>query len=441
MSARSVALEGLRRCRRDSAWSDAVLDGLIRADGLDRRDAALATRLCYGVQQNAALLDFYLSHWCSHPVEKLDPAVLDVLRLSAYQLLFLDRIPPSAVVNEAVALTKASGRAQAGRLVNAVLRRLAEHRAALPEVPGAGTPEYLATRWSHPLWLARRLTEQEGYAETAAFFASNNAPAPVTLQVNTLRTDTAALAAALEREGFAPEAHPWLPDCLTLDGAGGLAESRAFRDGWFYIQDAAAALSVFAANPKPGMRVLDACAAPGGKSFAAARAMESRGEVLACDLHEKKLSRLKKGAERLGFAAIHTRAMDARRPDKELLESFDLVLADVPCSGLGVIRKKPDIREKDPAALAALPEIQLAILLGLADCVRPGGALLYSTCTVLQEENAAVVEAFLCRRSDFSPETPSLPFASEASGELGVQLWPQRQGTDGFYFCKLRRTS
>ena len=441
MSARSVALEGLRRCRRDGAWSDAVLDGLIRAGGLDRRDAALATRLCYGVQQNAALLDFYLSRWCSRPVEKLDPVVRDVLRMSAYQLLFLDRIPPSAVVDEAVALTKAAGRAQAGGLVNAVLRRLAEHRTALPEIPGEGTPEYLATRWSHPLWLARRLTEQEGYAETAAFFEQNNAPAPVTLQVNTLRTDSAALSAALEAEGYAPEPHPWLPDCLTMPGAGGLGETQAFRDGWFYIQDAAAALSVLAADPRPGMRVLDACAAPGGKSFAAARAMGDRGEILACDLHEKKLSRLQKGAERLGFASIHTRAMDARRPHGELLDAFDLVVADVPCSGLGVIRKKPDIREKEPDALEKLPQIQLDILLGLAGCVRPGGALLYSTCTVLREENTAVAEAFLRLREDFAPEAAALPPALTGTGELGVQLWPQRHGTDGFYFCKFRRIS
>ncbi len=437
MTARAAALTALRRCRRDGAWSDAVLDGILRDSVPERRDRALATRICYGVQQNRTYLDFILSQWCRQPLKKLEPLVLDILRLSAYQLLFLDKIPPSAVVDEAVKLAKEHSRGAAG-LVNAVLRRVAEHRQALPEPPGLGSPEYLALRYSHPLWLAQRLVQQEGYAQTEAFFRANNDIPPTALQVNTLRTDTESLAAALAEQGFAPARHPWLPDCLLVPSAGGLMETTLFQSGLFYVQDPAAALSVLAADPRPGMQVLDACAAPGGKSFAAGLRMQGKGEILSCDLQEKKLRRLETGAARLGLDCIRTVPMDGRKPMAALWERFDLVIADVPCSGLGVIRKKPDIREKNPNDLARLPEIQREILLGLADCVKPGGVLLYSTCTVLREENDEVVKAFLAQRQDYCREAVTLPGLGQLP-DGGLTLWPQKHGTDGFYFCKMRR--
>ncbi len=439
MTAREAALQALLRCHRGGAWSDAVLDGILQRGGLDRRDAALATRICYGVQQNRTYLDFVLEKWCRQPLRKLEPVILELLRLSAYQLLFLDKIPASAVVDEAVKLAKAQGRGSAAGLVNAVLRRVAENSAPLPEPPAAGTSAYLALRYSHPQWLTELLIAQEGYAQTEAFFRENNGIPPVCLQVNPLRTTGEALLAALEKQGFSVVVHPWLPGCLLAAGAGGLMETAQFLDGQFYVQDAAAVLAVLAAGPAPGMQVLDACAAPGGKSFAAAIAMGDSGAILACDIQEKKLGRLEDSARRLGFSCIRTAPMDARRPAAALRERFDLVMADVPCSGLGVIRKKPDIREKRPEDLEALPTIQGDILDGLADCVRPGGVLLYSTCTVLHRENDAVVDAFLVRRQDFVREAVCLPAPVGRLERGSITLWPQIHGTDGFYFCKLRR--
>ena len=187
------------------------------------------------------------------------------------------------------------------------------------------------------------------------------------------------------------------------------------------------------------MRVLDACAAPGGKSFAAAMQMRDQGCMISCDIHENKWKRIRAGAERLGLACISTRTMDARRPDADLTGAMDIVLADVPCSGLGVIRKKPEIRFKDPAELERLPGIQRDILAGLAPCVKPGGVLVYSTCTVLARENEDVVRGFLRTHPEFSPEAFSLPLPGADTADGMFTFWPQKHGTDGFFVCKLRR--
>lgn len=345
MTAREAAWSALQRWRKNGAWSDAALNIVLQNAQLAPRDAALAARICYGTLQNLALLDHYLAAYCTTPLQKLEPKVLDLLRLSAYQIVLLDKVPPRAAVNEAVALCRKGGCARAAGLVNAVLRRVAEHRDALPEIPGAGTASYLAVRTSHPQWLAQMLIDAHGYDFAERALAANNADAPACLQVNTLKTTTDALATALRADGIETQPHPWLPDALLCRG-GNLAAARAFADGWFYVQDAAAHCAVLAAGVRPGMRVLDACAAPGGKSFAAAVQMRDQGCMISCDIHENKWKRIRAGAERLGLSCISTRTMDARRPDADLVGTMDVVLADVPCSGLGVIRKKPEIRFK-----------------------------------------------------------------------------------------------
>jgi 16S rRNA (cytosine967-C5)-methyltransferase len=422
-SGRQAAAAALGKYRRAGAWSEMAVDSVIRANGLDRREAALCARLVYGVLQNAALLDFYIGCYSSVPTGKLEPKVLDILRVSAYQLLFMDRIPASAAVSEGVALCRSGGCSRAAGLVNAVLRRIAENRGQLPEIPGKGTAEYLALRYSHPLWLAREMTESLGYDFTEGFFAANNAEPPVSIQTNTLKITGTALAERFSASGT-PLAPGTLPDSFTLAGAGSVTGYPEFSEGLFYVQDDAARGAVAASGAAAGMNVLDACAAPGGKSFAAAIQMRNSGSIISCDLHEKKLHRISENAARLGITIIRTRAMDAAKPDADLLGWADVVLADVPCSGLGVIRKKPEIRYKDPEELKQLPAVQLSILNGLADCVRPGGTLLYSTCTVRRSENEDVAEKFLANRGDFTAE--------------GMRtLWPHRDGTDGFFICRL----
>ena len=438
MTAREAAWTALQRWRKNGAWSDAALNAVLQSAQLEPRDAALAARICYGTLQNLTLLDHYLSVYCTTPLQKLEPKVLDLLRLSAYQIVLLDKVPPRAAVNEAVALCRKGGCARASGLVNAVLRRVAEHRDALPEIPGAGTADYLAVRYSHPRWLAQLYIDAHGYAFAERALAANNADAPACLQVNTLKTTADALTASLRADGVETEPHPWLPNALLCRG-GNLAAARAFADGWFYVQDAAAHCAALVSGAQPGMRVLDACAAPGGKSFAAAMQMRDQGCMISCDIHENKWKRIRSGAERLGLACISTRTMDARRPDADLTGAMDIVLADVPCSGLGVIRKKPEIRFKDPAELERLPGIQRDILAGLAPCVKPGGVLVYSTCTVLARENEDVVRGFLRTHPEFSPEAFSLPLPGADASDGMFTFWPQEHGTDGFFVCKLRR--
>ena len=435
ISARQVALRALIACEKQGAWSDGFLKKSLRDAGLDSRDAALATRLCFGVLQNRLLLDYYLGRLSTMKLEKMEPAVRNSLRLGAYQVLFLDRVPDHAAVSEAVDLArKGSKNPRSASLVNGVLRSLVRQKDSL-ELPADP-----AIRYSHPKWLADTFTRRLGREEAERLMAADNGDPPTCAQVNTTKATADQVTESLRAEGVEAAPHPWLPDCLLLSHTGSLEELTTFRNGLFYIQDAAARLAVLAAAPSSGMKVLDACAAPGGKSFAAAIAMAGRGSVTSCDIHPHKIELIRAGARRLGLDnCISAELMDGKACRETFLDGFDLVIADVPCSGLGIIRKKPDIRYKDPAPLEGLPRVQKAILDNVYRYVRPGGALLYATCTLLERENEDVVLGFLDRHKDFTLETFQLPGDFEGTEKGMVTCWPQRHGTDGFFFAKLRR--
>ena len=439
MSARETALRVLTSCRAGGAWADAALKAQLGRDGLSGPEAALCSRIVYGVTQNRLLLDFYLAAYCSQKPDHLQPPLPDILRIGAYQVLFLDKVPDSAAVNTSVELAKTAGRGQAAGLVNAVLRKISQNKDSLPPVPERDEAKYLSIRYSHPKWLVKRLLVLLGREEAERFLAACNSQPPTAAQVNPLRGTAEEVRKALESEGIQAEFHPWLPDCLLLSGTGDLERLKVFQDGAFYIQDPAARLAVMAMDVRPGAQVLDVCAAPGGKSFAAAMAMEDRGEIIAGDIHRHKLALIEKGAERLGLTCIQPALADGRQFREEWLEGFDAVLCDVPCSGLGIIRKKPDIRYKDPAQLAGLPRVQRAILENAGRYVKPGGVLLYATCTVLPEENEEITADFLSRRPEFALEPFRLPGLDGENGG-SITLWPQRHGTDGFYICRMRRS-
>ena len=435
---RKAALRVLVNCRTNGAWADAALNAQIRRDGLSGPDAALCSRIVYGVLQNQLLLDHYIGAYCSQKPEHLQPPLLDILRVGAYQILFLDKIPDSAAVNESVELAKIFKRGQAAGLVNAVLRKISKNKENLPEIPGQNPERYLSVRYSHPRWLVKRLLPILGREETERFLAANNEVAPMTVQVNPLKTTAEKLCVELTEQGVTVRPHAWVPDCLELSGTGDLTTLQSFRDGEFLVQDPAARLVSLVAGVKPGQRVLDVCAAPGGKSFSAAFAMENCGTIRSCDLHENKLKRVRESAERLGITSMEAEPADGRVFKPEWENAFDVVLVDAPCSGLGIIRKKPDTRYKKVDDLFALPVIQHAILENAARYVAPGGTLVYSTCTILPEENEQVTDAFLSEHSDFSPERFTLPEpVGDTDGQL--TLWPQRHDTDGFYICRMTR--
>lgn len=436
MTARQAALAILERCRRDGAWLSAAADGVIRKNELSKRDAALGSAIALGVLQNTSYFDFLIGSFCSTRPEKLERKVLDILRIGVCQLLLLDRIPARAAVNETVALCETAGVGRARALVNAVLRRIAESRGALPEVPDEGKPSFLATRYSQPPWLAEKLVEEKGYDFTEACFAAFNRPSLLDIQINTLRTSMEEYVRALERLDIPYEIPPFPADCLRIAG-GAVSELPGYDEGLFYVQDRAARTAVGIAGLQSGMRVLDACASPGGKSFAAALAMRGEGEIVACDIHEKKLPLIRSGAERLGFSLISAECRDAREFVPEWESAFDAVLADVPCSGFGVVGKKLEIRFKDPGKIAALPAIQRSILDNLCRYVRPGGTLLYSTCTILREENEDVIASFLAEHDAFTPCEFSIDGRGSRGG--GYTFYPNIDGTDGFFVAKLQR--
>ena len=439
MSARKTALDALIACRKDGAWSNGVLKEYIARDRLDRRDAALATRLCYGVLQNRGMLDFYLQQLLTGKIKDLHPMVRDILHMGLYQLYKMDKIPESAAVNESVDLAKKYCRKQrfAPGLVNGVLRNAVRNKEKLQQ------PVTLEDRYSHPGKLVTLLGDYVGQEKLESMLEANNGIPQTVVQVNTLRIPTADLMKRLEQEDVTAKLHPWMPDCLVLGNTGNLEKLQSFKDGLFYVQDAAGKLSVLCAGipANENIRVLDCCAAPGGKSFAASIAMEGKGKITSCDVHAHKVELIRNGAERLGFTCVTAQQQDATQNHAGWQEWMDVVLADVPCSGYGIIRKKPDIRYKDPATMADLPALQLQILEKQAEYVKKGGVLLYSTCTLVKAENEGVVESFLARHADFAAEPLPLPdvFPKNTTGMLA--LIPGQYDTDGFFIAKLRRKS
>ena len=436
MGARETALNALIACRKDAAWSNGVLKEYILRDRLDRRDAALAAKLCYGVLQNRNKLDFYLKQLLTGKLKDLHPVVHDILHLGLYQIYELDKVPDNAAVNESVDLAKKYCKKQrfAPGLVNGVLRNAVQTKGTLKE------PASLEDQYSHPWELIKLLRGYVGKERIEMMLKANNEAPQTVIQVNTLRITADALKLRLAEEHVEAEIHPWMPDCLVLGSTGDLEKLPAFREGLFYVQDPAAKLSVLCAElPREDIKLLDCCSAPGGKSFAAAIAMTGKGKITSCDIHEHKVPLIQKGAARLGIENITARQQDASQNVPEWNDSFDAVIADVPCSGYGIIRKKPDIRYKNPADMEGLPELQLAILKNQARYVKPGGLLMYSTCTLVRAENEGIVEAFLKDNENFYLESLPLPgcFPKNESGMLA--LVPGEFDTDGFFIARMRR--
>ena len=435
MGARETALNALIACRKENAWSNGVLKEYIQRDRLDSRDAGLATRLCYGVLQNRQKLDFYLKQLLTGKLKDLHPVIRDILHLGLYQIYELDKIPDSAAVNESVTLAKKYNKnPKAASLVNGVLRNAVRTNGQLKE------PTSYADKYSHPDELISLLKANLPKGKLESMLIANNASPETVVQVNTLRIPTAKLVERLQQEGVSAKPHGWMTDCLVLSGTGNLEKLPSFQEGLYYVQDPAAKLSVLCAKlPKEDIKMLDCCSAPGGKSFAAAIAMEGKGQITSCDVHAHKTGLIENGAARLGLNNITARQQDATVNVPEWVDNMDVVIADVPCSGLGIIRKKPDIRYKNLEEMKDLPALQLAILENQASYVKKGGVLLYSTCTVLKAENENIVEKFLATHKDFYVEPLDLPevFPKNETGML--TLIPGDYDTDGFFICRLRR--
>ena len=432
--ARLCAVNALGEQERRSAYSDALLNDFLQGYDLDPRDAALASRLYYGVLQNKIYLDRRISRHCKLKLSKLHPKVRNILRVGAYQLIFCDKIPSSAAVNEAVKHTKITGNFKAAGMVNAILRRIAEDPRESLEF--STETERLSVTYSHPEELVSLFSGS--ISDVEALLKANNSIPPVTLRANTLRTNADELCQKLAGYG----AEKWIGDCLKLNSLGGVSPTglAEYSAGLFSVQDASSWLAVKALDPQPGELIIDGAAAPGGKTLCAAELSQNKAKILAFDIYEDKLELIKQNAKRLGVTCVETAIRDASVPDPALAGRADKVIADLPCSGLGIIRKKPDIRYRDLAEAAELPALQLKLLTALSTYVRPGGTVVYSTCTVLRRENEDVLFEFLKNNPEFYPEPFFEDMEAPFRAEKGyLTLLPHIHGTDGFFISKLRR--
>ena len=433
--ARACAYAVVRRVFEDGAFADRALHGEARRHALSPRDRALATRLAYGVVQRRATLDHVIARLAGRPVERLEPAVLAALRLGVLQLAYLDRVPAHAAVGESVELAKGDS-PRAGGLVNAVLRRAAREAgpivAALPD----RTPGEAALKHSHPLWIAELWFDALGPDAARALMAAGNEPAEAALRANTLRTTRDALGEALP-----VPSHPadGLPEGLVLDAPFDAFASPLWEQGLFMPQSRAAMAVGRALDPRPGDRVLDLCAAPGGKTTHLAALTANQSPIVAVEHHSGRADALRKTVERMGATNVEVRTQDAT---DRLDERFDRILVDPPCSDLGTLAARPDVRwRKDADTPATLSRVQAAILDAAATALEPGGTLVYSTCTISPAENEHAIAAFLDRHPAFAiDELPSdLPVWDHPGVPGLIQTLPHRDGTDGFFIARLRR--
>ena len=450
MDARRLALEVLTQVEDQAAYASLLLDAKLQKARLSREERALATELTYGVLRWQGRLDYLLAAITDRPWEMVDPALRRLLRLGAYQILFLTRIPSYAAVNETVALTPVAGsrviRGAKG-FVNAILRRLLEREGTIcfPD-PSSDPVGALATRWSHPRWLVARWLARLGAEETEALLRANNETPALSVVVNRLKRRPEEVEDRLASIAGSVTPGRFAPGVFHLkDGAEALRDP-AFAGGWYFPMDEAAALPVLLLAPHPADTVLDACAGGGGKSAQLLGLLQAGGRVIAIDPSDRAHRRLREARARLGLDRLLPLQADARLAFRLLTCQVDRVLVDAPCSGLGTLRRHPERKwQQQEADLETLARLQLELLRGVAPLLRPGGLLVYSTCSFESEETDGVIETFLRESPDFARDDPRETLPATVAGLLDsegtLRTWPHRHGLDGFYAIRLKRRS
>lgn len=441
--ARALAWEILQAVEA-GAYADALLGHRLTRSGLAPRDQALVTRLVYGTLAWQSYLDHIIAAFSRRPPQALDAPVRVLLRMALFQTCLLTRVPDFAAVNTAVQLAKRFRGGAAAGLVNAVLRRATSEWPQVQLPAAADDPAgHLALRLSHPRWLVERWLARYGFADTEALLRADNEPAPTVLRVNRCKIERAQLLARLHDAGCAAEPTTYSPVGIRVEHAGPPEQISGYADGLFSLQGEASQLVGFLVAPRPGDRVLDACAAPGGKATHLAELMQDQGEIVALDPNAAGIRRVAHMGQRLGLSIVRTAVADALtwRPTAD---GFDRVLVDAPCSGLGTLRQHPEVRwRRTPEDITGLATLQTQLLRHLADCVRPGGTLVYATCTLSAEENDDVLATFRRLQPAFGIDDPR-PLLPEAAYALidadGVlRTFPHRHGLDGFFAARLKR--
>ncbi|MDH4164513.1 MAG: 16S rRNA (cytosine(967)-C(5))-methyltransferase RsmB [Nitrospirota bacterium] len=418
-------------------FADPLLDASRRE--FEGRDSAFILELVYGVFRNRTRIDWLLDRFSAHPVSKTDAWTRNLLRLAAYQLLFLDKVPASAAVNTATELAKVLGKKSG--YVNGLLRTLERNKEKLPLPHGNDPLSRLSIVYSHPSWLVNRWIKRIGPELTEEVLRQNNKPAPLILRVNNLKGNRDELVNLLEAQGAAARNTAYSPAGIELLSSPGITTLPAYRDGWFLVQDEAAQLVSMMLSPEPGEIVLDACAAPGGKATHLAEVMKNEGQVVALESDKRRIGRIRENSERLGLLIVLPVAGDASTFGEG---SYDRILIDAPCSGLGVLRRHPDGRwAKTEAGIKERAALQKRIMENCAKLLKPAGILVYATCTTEPEENENVIKTFLSNNPDFTLEDPCHALPSAASKFVGDDLFfrtfPKETSMDGFFGARLKK--
>jgi 16S rRNA (cytosine967-C5)-methyltransferase len=441
---RRAAFDILLRIEKEKSFADILIDHELSKEIIKGADRGLLTELVYGVLRRQGTLDHIIGQFSKQRPEKLELFVLLLLRLGVYQSFFLDRVPVSAAVNETVNLAKELAPRAAG-FINAILRSADRGRDSISYPDREKSPvDYLAVRYSHPAWLAAQWCEQLGVDAAESLAAAMAEPPPFTIRANTLRISREALMERLSAEGVTCSPTTWSADGIRLNQSGAINRLPSFKEGLFTVQDESSQLAPLFLDAKKGERVLDACAAPGGKSTQIAQLMGDSGEIFACDVNHKKLRMIKETCERLGINSVRTFTMDATSASNAIKDTtFHRILVDAPCSGLGVIRRNPEGKWwKSPADLVQLAATQRGIMENLSKYLEPAGTLVYATCSTSLQENEEVIDAFLGRHPEFVVEDlrPLFPSLADLFTERGFfRSWPHKHGMDGFFAARLKK--
>ena len=422
MDDRFLAYKILLKIERDKAYSNITVDAVLKNN--DVVSAPFVCQLVYGVIERKITLDYILSQYLTQPLKKLNPQVLTILRMGVYQIKFLDKVPDSAAVNESVKLVKKVKCAFASGLVNSVLRKVSASEVPYPETDNKAFD--LSIKYSCPIELVKHYADNYGFEDTEKFLKDSLGNAPIFLRVNTLKTTTDKLIDILASENVSATKCDDLENAVMLTNGGAVFKTKAYKDGLFHVQDKASQICISKLDPKPDEVVFDMCASPGGKTFTIAEIMNNKGKVYSFDLYEHRVKLIADGAKRLGIDIVDAKTEDSAEFNSKMPKA-DRILCDVPCSGLGVIRRKPEIRYKDLGFVDNLCELQYNILNCSAKYLKNNGVIVYSTCSLNKKENEDICNKFLAEHSDFIKINDY------------ITLWPHKNGTDGFFIAKLQK--
>lgn len=443
MNSREIALKVLIDMREKGAYSNYSINKYLK-EKINPKDENLVREIVYGVIENLTYIDYIISKLSTKKIEKIHPKILDILRIGVYQIAFTDKIPDRAAVNESVNLAKKYVHGGAAGFVNGILRNFSRRKAEMMKIESGDKLEFLSIKYSHPKWMVKRWIKAYGEDFTERLLNANNSKPKLNLRVNTLKTDKDTLKQALTNYGYEVHDTKYAKDGIVVENPVRITDIDEFIQGHFTIQDESSMLVAQIANPKEDSIILDLCSAPGGKATHLAQIMNNKGRIICWDIYEHKLELVRENASRLGINIIETKLQDAQVLDESMIGIADICIVDAPCSGLGIIRRRPEIKwNRKEEDIEDLVKIQRNILNNASKYVKPGGLIIYSTCTIEENENINMIEEFLNKNKDFtlSPFDQLISFDENMSSskEGYIQMFPNIHGTDGFFISRIKK--